>query len=360
MKLRTIAAAVAASVVLTTVSAPPAEAGAARPGRVDLAAVQHALDRAVAAGVPGIAYLIRDGARTTVLTSGKADVATGRPMTPGDRFRVASITKTYVATLVLQLAAEHRLHLDAPVGRWLPGLLPDDTITTRQLLAHTSGLYDYAEDPRFDYLADPLRRWKPVDLVRLGTSHPLLFAPGTGFEYSNTGYIVLGLLVERITGQPLDRVLDRRILRPLGLRHTYLATGPSIRGRHAHGYSGPRDITRTDASHVWAAGGLIATAADTATFYRALFDGRLLPARRLAEMQQFRDIGDGFGYGLGLMRRQDPCAVVLGHTGGGLGYSTDGSQTTDGTRQSVVFVNTETIPDGAFQWFQQATALTFC
>ena len=382
MKLWRVAATVASSLVLTAVSAPPAgadvrlpgppssAAGSARApsvvtGRVDLVAVQQAIDQAVAAGVPGIAYLIRDGARTTVLTSGEANVSTHRPMTTHDRFRIASIAKTYLATIVLQLEAQHRLNLDAPVGRWLPGLLPDgDKITARQLLGHTSGLFDYAEDPRFDYLAQPLRVWDPVDLVRLGTSHPLMFVPGTDFAYSNTGYIVLGLLVERITGQQLAHVVERRILRPLALRHTYFATGPAIKGRHAHGYTvdatGLRDITRTDASHVWAAGALVATVGDVATFFRALLGGRVLPAHQLAEMKRFRDLGDRAGYGLGLMRQQYPCAVVLGHTGGGLGFSTDSEQTVDGARQAVVFVNTEAIPEAAYQWFQRAATLTFC
>ncbi|MEU8613448.1 serine hydrolase domain-containing protein, partial [Actinoplanes sp. NPDC048791] len=344
---------------------PPGSAQAGPAGHVDLGAVQRALDQAVAAGVPGIVYLVRDGARSTVLTSGKADVSTGRPVTANDRFRIDSITKTYLATVVLQLQAEHRLNLDAPVGRWLPGLLPGgDRITARHLLGHTSGLFDYAEDPRFDYRADPLRVWDPVDLVRLGTSHPLLFTPGAGYTYSNTGYVVLGLLVERITGQKLERVLDRRILRPLDLRHTWFATGSAIRGRHAHGYTvdptGLRDITRIDASHVWATGALIATPADVATFFRALLGGRVLPARQLAEMKQFRDSGDGYDYGLGLMKRQYACAIVLGHAGGGLGFSTDAVQTTDGTRQAVVFANTDTIPDAAYQWFQKAADLTFC
>jgi D-alanyl-D-alanine carboxypeptidase len=365
MKLWRIAVAAASSLVLSAAFAPPAGAGPPAPaGRVDLAAVQQALDQAVAAGVPGIAYLIRDGARTTVLTSGDANVSTRRAMTAKDRFRIDSIAKTYLATVVLQLEAEHRLNLDAPVGRWLPRLLPaGHKITARQLLGHTSGLFDYAEDPRFDYLSDPLRVWDPIELVRLGTSHPLLFAPGTDFAYSNTGYVVLGLLVERITGQKIEQVFDRRILRPLSLRHTYLATGPSIRGRHAHGYTvdatGLRDITRIDASHV-ASGALVATVGDVATFSRALLDGRVLPPRQLAEMKQFRDLGDGSGYGLGLMKQQYPCAVVLGHTGGGLGFSTDSEQTVDGTRQAVVFANTEAIPEAAYQWFQRAAQLTFC
>jgi len=390
MKITRIATALASSLALVAVVGPPAgartlpsgtepdvagwgssnasvrAARSAPPGPVDLAAVQHALDQAVAAGVPGIVYLIRDGARTSVLTSGEANLSTHRPTTAEDRFRVASITKTFVATTVLQLEAEHRVNLDAPVERWLPGLLPDgDKITARQLLGHTSGLFDYVEDPGFSYLTDPLRVWAPVELIhRFGTSHPLLFPPGTDFAYSNTGYLVLGLLIEQITGRSLERTIDQRILRPLALKRTYFPVRASIRGRHAHGYtpdaSGLRDITRIDPSYAWAAGALISTVGDVAAFYRALLGGRVLPAQQLAEMQQFRDLGDGFGYGLGLMKQQYPCTVVLGHAGGGLGFSTDSEQSVDGSRQAVVFANTEAIPEAAYPWFAMAAELTFC
>jgi D-alanyl-D-alanine carboxypeptidase len=288
-------------------------------------------------------------------------VSTHRPIAANDRFRIASISKTYLAAIVLQLEAEHRLNLDTPVGRWLPGLLPDgDKITARQLLGHTSGLFDYAEDARFNYFTDPLRVWDPVDLVRLGTSHPLLFAPGADFTYSNTGYIVRAC---SSSGSPV-RSSTTLSTGESCARCPYFATGPSIQGRHAQGYTvdatGLRDITRIDASNVWAAGALIATVGDVATFFQALLDGRVLPARQLAEMKQFRDLSDGFGYGLGLMRQQYPCAVVLGHTGGGLGFSTDSAQTVDGARQTVVFANTEAIPEAAYQWFQRAAELTFC
>lgn len=337
--------------------------------RLDLAAMQRDLDGAVRAGIPGVVYLIRTGGITTILTSGSADLSSGRAMAAQDRARIASITKTFVATLVLELVAQRRVALDAPVARWLPDLLPGRrAITVRQLLQHTSGLYDYAEDEdwyRF-YQNEPLRRWTPEQLIHdFSLNHPQLFAPGAGWGYSNTGYLVLGLLVEKVAGQPLERVLEQRLLRPLGLHDTYLPTQPAIRGRSAHGYTdtgtGQRDVSRIDPSYAWAAGAMVSTASDIATFYRALLAGRVLPTRLLHEMTTFQDLGDGFGYGLGLMQTVYPgCSVLRGHTGGGLGFATDAEQTRDGRRQVVVLANTDTIPEAAYPWFQKLAALSYC
>ena len=154
-------------------------------------------------------------------------------MRPGDSFRIGSLTKTYVATVLLQLAEEGRLSLDDPVARFLPGLVPGgDKITIRQLLNQTSGLFDYEKDPRVlaPYLAGNLaHRWAPRKLVRIAVSHRPLFTPGTRYSYSNTNYILAGLIVEAATGSTLGRVLDRRLFTPLRLRHTAFPTSP--RGR---------------------------------------------------------------------------------------------------------------------------------
>lgn len=337
--------------------------------RLDIASLQRDLDGAVRAGVPGVVYLIRTGGSTTILTSGSADLASGRAMTAQDRARIGSITKTFVATLVLQLVGQRRLALDAPVAQWLPDLLPGGrTITVRQLLQHTSGLYDYTEDVDWNrfYQTEPLRRWTPEQLIHdFSLNHPQVFAPGAGWGYSNTGYLVLGLLVEKVTGQPLERLLAERLLRPLGLHDTYLPSRPAIRGRFAHGYTdtgtGQRDVSRIDPSYAWAAGAMVSTASDIATFYRALLAGRVLPKRLLDEMTRFQDLGDGFGYGLGLMQTTYPgCSVLRGHTGGGLGFATDAEQTLDGRRQVVVLVNTDTIPEAAYPWFQKMADLSYC
>lgn len=332
----------------------------------DRGALQRALDAAVAAGVPGVVYLVRTGRDTEVLTSGTADLATGRPMATGDRFRVASITKTFVATAALQLEAAGRLDLDAPVSRRLPDLLPGSRITARQLLRHTSGLFDYFEDRAFQraYLHEPLRHWRPEELIRrFSLSHPRP-RPGTEFHYSNTGYLVLGLLLEQVTGRPVEQVLRSRIFLPLGLADTSMATGPDIRGRHAHGYRdlgrGNIDVDRYDPSYAWAAGAVVSTVRDIATFYRRLLGGRLLPPTQLAEMTRLRALGDGSGYGLGLQRQPFPCRTVRGHTGGGLGFNSDAELSLDGRHQVVAFTNTETIPAAAYRSFRRAAELAFC
>jgi D-alanyl-D-alanine carboxypeptidase len=199
----------------TGVSAPPASRAPTDP-----AVLQQQLDGVVEAGAPGVVGLARTGERTWQGASGLGDLRANRPARAGDRFRVGSMTKSFVAALVLQLVGEGRLSLDDNLERWLPGLVPSgERITVRQLLNHTSGLYNYSDD-----LPEPPRRFRPRELVAIATGHKPLFTPGTQFSYSNTNYILAGLLVERVTGQPLDDQLEQRIFQPLGLDHTELPT----------------------------------------------------------------------------------------------------------------------------------------
>ena len=246
--------------------------------------VRSALDRLIASGVPGAVLVARDGDDVLRLAAGTADTATGRPMRPDLRFRAGSVTKTFVATVTLQLVGEGALSLDDTVEHWLPGLVPGGAaISVRQLLDHTSGLFDYTEDPRIlaPYLAGNLDfRWQPRQLVRIGVSHPPLFPPGAAWSYSNTGYVLVGLIIEAATGHRLETELRRRIFRPLRLDATSFATGSAIDGAHAHGYtdlgSGLADITGLSQSWAWAAGAVVSTADDLATFVGALLGGRLL------------------------------------------------------------------------------------
>ena len=211
-----------------------------QPRRTQRRAWEQSLSQLVAAGAPGATLLVRRGDRTTLLARGFADTATKKRMRPGDSFRIGSLTKTYVATVLLQLAEEGRLSLDDPVTRFLPGLVPGgDKITIRQLLNQTSGLFDYEKDPRVlaPYLAGNLAyRWAPRKLVRIAVSHRPLFTPGTRWSYSNTNYILAGLIVEAATGATLGQVLDRRLFRPLRLRHTAFQTSPRMPVPDAHGY----------------------------------------------------------------------------------------------------------------------------
>ncbi|GIH15528.1 serine hydrolase domain-containing protein [Rugosimonospora africana] len=212
-----------------------------------------------------------DGTRVTRATSGSAVAGTDRPVDARGRFRAGSVTKTFVATVVLQLVAEHRLGLDDPVDRWLPGVLPDNDgkITVRELLNHTSGLFDVTDtlplNPPTDFLPMRWDTWTLPELVDRATANDSLFDPGTDYHYSSTDYLVLGMLIERITGHTYADEISHRILRPLGLHDTTLpGTDPRVAGPHAHDYipdgnGGVVDITEMNPSVMNAAGELIST-----------------------------------------------------------------------------------------------------
>ena len=270
-------------------------------------------------------------------------------MAARDRFRAASITKTFVATVVLQLVAEGRLGLDDPVERWLPGAVRDGgAITIRQLLDHTSGLFDYFGDRRFvrAVIARPDRRWSPRTLVAIAMRHPPLFRPGRAWHYSNTNYVLLGLVIETVTGTTVAQQLEQRIFRPLHLDQTSFPTTPLIEGPHAHGYIGfatlPRLHSLLDATSVespsvgWAAGGVVSTADDVTDFYAALLAGELLPAGLLEAM---KTPPAGGHYGLGLMRVETRCGRAYGHEGIATGYRSVVYAKERGSRVALVIVN---------------------
>jgi D-alanyl-D-alanine carboxypeptidase len=261
------------------------------------AKLQRALDRVVAAGAPGMIALVRDGDRTVRLTSGYGNLKTRTPIRATDRFRVGSVTKTFVATVVLQLVAEGKLSLDDTVERWLPGLVPNgDRITVSYLLNMRAGLFDYLNDGDPTVLAPYLKgnfayAWKPRRLVEIGVSHEPNFAPGTGYRYCNTCYVLLGLIVEKATGDAIETQLRRRIIVPLRPRATSFDTKPRMSGRWAHGYEligkPPLvDVSVFSPSWGWTAGAVVSTADDVARFYRALFRGRLLRADLLAQSRR--------------------------------------------------------------------------
>ena len=323
-----------------------AATGTAAPGRAAAreATLQRALDRVVAGGVPGAALLVRDSGRTIRLTSGYGNLKPRTAMRANDRFRVGSVTKAFVATVVLQLVGERKLALDDTVARWLPGVVPNGKrITVRQLLGHTSGLFDYGGDAHFVEAAyrNPLRDWSPREIVAIAVSHHPRFAPGTSWGYANTNYYVLGLIVEAATGRPLGAELRRRIIEPLHLRATSFDTAPRIAGHHAHGFfvSPLEDVSVGSPSVVWAAGALVSDADDLARFFTALLGGRLLAPAELRSMETIAGSTPLFSYGLGLEKVPTTCGAVWGHTGAMPGYSTNALGSKDGRRQVVVLVN---------------------
>ncbi|WP_328847082.1 serine hydrolase domain-containing protein [Streptomyces sp. NBC_00258] len=349
----------------------------------------------VDAGAPGIVVRVDKGDGHVIEIARQAPwTRADHTLAASDAFRMGSNTKTMVATVVLQLVAEHRIQLTDPVEKWLPGLVPNGSaITLRMLLNHTSGLFNYTQDPDVlkAFTGQDSRAWTPRELIAAGVRHDPLFAPGTDYTYSNTNYVALGLVAEKATGHTLGDLIQQRIAEPLRLKNTYLATGtgtatgpntkigtgtgtgtgtaksPAL----AHGYepdadriapllppyapagtafAGPArsagyvDTTWINSSTQWAAGGMVSTARDWARFDSALLSGRLLPPAQLKEMKttvaEEAEIPNR-RYGLGLEKVVTPCGTVWGHNGQVPGYSSE--DYTDATGRRTVSVFTTTI-----------------
>ncbi|MEU3370335.1 serine hydrolase domain-containing protein [Streptomyces sp. NPDC006711] len=305
-------------------------------------------------GGPGALVALRGRAGGAVLTSGVADVKSHAPMRADNRFRIGSMTKPFVATVVLQLVGERRVLLDAPVERYLPGVVRGGgndgrRITVRQLLQHTSGIPDYLDflKPQ-DVLDNPLAHYDAHDLVKLALARPRVFDPGAGWQYSNTGYLLAGMLIERVTGHPYGEEIRRRIIEPLALRQTSVPDDASqIRGPHPRGYARPgkdaqlQDITALNPTVAGASGSMISSGADFNRFLDALLGGELLAPVQLQQMMKTRPTGnrDGGAYGLGLESHPLPCGgLAWGHDGGIPGFQTTGAATDDGS-QATAMVN---------------------
>ncbi len=280
-----------------------------------------------ATNAPGAIVGVWQGKRSWTAALGVSDLATGAPIRLGDQFRIASNTKAVVATAVLQLVDQHRIGLDDPISRYVPGVPDGGRITIRELLQHTSGLADYYT-PAFNaqVLADPLRVYTPAQLLKLGLALPPVFRPpGSGWAYSNTGYVLLGEVVTHVTHEPLATVLNRQIFRPLGLRHTRLALTPALPRPYTHGYitippsSRLTDITATSPTIAGAAGAITSNLSDVRRLAVAIGDGTLLNhATQQARLKTVQIPGapSYVGYGLGVFRLND----FIGHDGEFPGY----------------------------------------
>ena len=260
--------------------------------------------------------------------AGISDLETAMPMRVDDYVRIASITKTFVATVLLQLAEEGRLSLDDPLESWIPGVPNGSEITVRQVLGMSAGIYDFVLDPviAIDYDADPLLRFTPEDaleIIRDGTPD---FAPGERVQYSNSNYVLLGMIVEQITGNAVSSDIEERILRPLGMVNTsFPATAdipePFVRG-YAAGEPGQplRDVTLSNPDVPWASGAMISTLADLRIWAGALATGALLSPEMQAERLTWGALATDpvrVSYGLGILELNG----LIGHNGGILGYS---------------------------------------
>ncbi|MFD9592614.1 serine hydrolase domain-containing protein [Kitasatospora sp. NPDC059973] len=359
MKVRTGAAAVWVGMCVVAAAGilPGAAAAADRPAAPP-AGLKAALEQTVADGFPGVVAYTRNGERESRAAAGLADTASGERARPDQRFRIASNTKSFVSTVLLQLEGDGRLSLDDSVERWLPGTVRGNgndgaAVTVRQLLNHTSGIYDPTTEPAFfaPYLEHHDRDYvyTPREVVALAVRHAPLFAPGTDWAYSNTNYLLAGLVIEAVTHRSAPSEIQRRIIAPLGLKDTsFPVTDPDIHGPHLHGYDlAGHDVTRFSPSYDWTAGAMISTVDDLSRFHRALFAGRLLRPAQQRELLTTVDFPDKPAYGLGVQRRDVECGTepdtrqvgTWATDGGGPGYTSVSLTTVDGERQLVLAVN---------------------
>ncbi|MGW5212498.1 serine hydrolase domain-containing protein [Streptomyces sp. NPDC004051] len=356
-----VAAALSVALAAPAVAAPGPGAGAGSATGTDHGATRQAMQSAVAAGVPGVTATARDRRGTWSATAGVGDLGTGQKRSPRDHYRVGSITKTFVATVVLQLEAEGTLSLDDTVDTWLPGLVTgnghDGTrITLRQLLNHTSGVFNYTADADYHrmyftkegFFEHRYATRAPEDLVRIALAHEPYFEPGAPgkWTYSNTNYVLAALVIEKATGRPYGEEVRRRVIEPLNLTATSVpGTRVSLPRPSSRAYSKPGslateppyDVTRLNPSRTFGAGEIISDSRDLNLFYRALLAGRLLPSEQLDEMTTTVPMGTGPDYGLGLMKVTLGCGVtVWGHSGSTSGSGTYAVTTEDG-RHSLAF-----------------------
>jgi D-alanyl-D-alanine carboxypeptidase len=331
--------------------------------------LQRCLDRLVEVGAAGVQFRITTGGETFTARAGGAELGGAEPVPVDGRFRIACITKMFVSTVILQLVAEGRIVLDEPVATYLPGVLPyGDKVTIRNMLQHTSGIFNHADSfqrPGERFLRDRYKHYAAEELVAVAAAKPLNFEPGTTFEYSNTNYIALGMVIRAVTGRSYADEVRARVIEPLGLKDTYLpGDDPQITGPHAHGYmqikGRSEDVTLMNPSEACSAGEIISTTADLDTFLVALMGGKLVGEKEFAEMvhtvpPEWVKLPMSNGYGLGFMPLETSCGVSLwGHGGGIPGYATFVGATLDGEKRVLTSITLNIDPDDFGGTFENA------
>jgi D-alanyl-D-alanine carboxypeptidase len=289
---------------------------------------------------PGVVAAVQTPQYTWVQAMGVADRDTGKQMTPEVHHRIGSVTKTFTATLLLKAADEGLLSLDNTIDHYITGVPNGDKITLHQMSDMTSGIASYTEDDQWvkEWLSDPTRVWKPEEMTRIGIKESPLFDPGSEWFYSNTNYVLLGLVLEKVTGKPIAQLYQKEIIEPLDLKETsFPGTSSTIREPYDHGYtlqgkaSGQKPVDSTDwsPSSAWTAGEMISTVDDLLVYGRALGTGKglLSPKEQKERLDSFvSDVpplnqpplkGD-LAYGIGLGKDHG----WVGHNGEIPGYST--------------------------------------
>ncbi|MEO3975279.1 serine hydrolase domain-containing protein [Streptomyces sp. CAU 1734] len=305
------------------------------------------------ASVPGVTVgLWAPGKGSYVRSFGVADKATGAPMEPDLNMRIGSETKTFTVTALLELVDQDKVGLDDPIGKYIDDVPNGDRITLRELAGMRSGLFNYSMDEGFfkAFTSDPDRPFTPQELLDYSFSHPVQFAPGAEFEYSNTNLILLGLVVEKAGEMPLNEFIERNVLEPAGLTNTVFPTGAEFPSPHAHGYTNQtasgdiEDATDWNPSWGWAAGAMISDLQDLRSWARTLATGTLLTPETQAERLDIAPTTiPGAGYGLGIFNVQG----WIGHNGSLPGYESLTVYLPEARATMVVLLNTDIVHDQA-------------
>ncbi|WP_328619138.1 serine hydrolase domain-containing protein [Streptomyces sp. NBC_00354] len=297
--------------------------------------------------VPGVTVgLWAPGKGSYVKTFGVADKATGAPMTTGLHVRIGSETKTFTVTALLQLVDQRKVGLDDPIGTYIKGVPNGNRITLRELAGMRSGLFNYTLDENFikKFQADPEQSFTTQQLLDYAFKHPVQFAPGAKFDYSNTNLILLGLVVEKVTGRPLREVIAKDVLAPAGLRSTVFPTSAAMPDPYAHGYTDQtasgkiEDATGWNPSWAWAAGAMVSDLEDLRSWARTLATGTLLtPATQTERLKTTPMNLQGDGYGLGIFNVQG----WIGHNGSIPGYEVLPVYLPQAQATMVILLNTD-------------------
>jgi D-alanyl-D-alanine carboxypeptidase len=318
------------------------------------AAIDDALAKAFGASkVPGVVVGIWiPGEGSYVATRGLSDIKTRQPMRADDHFRIGSITKTFTATLLLILADEKKLGLDDPVSKYAAWVPNGEKITLRMLADMTSGLHSYTEDDAWVKTAfsNFKRVWTPRELVDVGIKHPPDFPPGQGWHYSNTNYVLLGMILEHVTGKRIQDSFDEKLFKPLKLKETSWPVGAALPKPYAHGTTVQTlddkldDATHRNPSWAFTAGELVSTMADMRTWIVSYATGSLvspeMQKQRLTWMTMPPNTPEhAYGIGIGIDHGW------LGHTGELPGYNCSAYYLPDKKAVIVVMVNSD-IPAG--------------
>ena len=333
------------------------------------AALQRIVDKHLAAnGAPGALVGVWIPERGSfVRAQGLSDVESGTPLQELDNVRIGSITKTFVATLVLQLADAGLMSLDDSLLAYVPEVANGERITIRHLLGMTSGVPNFLDDPEFlaAYTADLQMPFSPRAALTISQQRPARFTPGEGFEYSETNYFLVGLVVEQVTRLTLNQAIDEWIVQPLGLASTSLPVSPEMPAPASRGYQPTSDgslenVTLANPHATWAAGAMVSNLHDLRVWSRALATGELLSPAMQAERLQWTPVHGGdvlnARYGLGIMS----LAGFVGHNGGMPGYSSIVMYLPEADATIVVLVNKSTLDGGAADFlFYDLGALLF-